>query len=69
MREVESVTLLSVVGLFGPFTSFQRKTFLSKFRMDLEVTESWWVLARNDRVVVGFGKAPAHNHHSAMSSY
>lgn len=56
LREVESVTLLSVVWLFGTFTSFQRKTFLSKFRMDLEVTEACWVFARNDRVAVGFWK-------------
>lgn len=69
MREVESVTLLSVVWLFGTFISFQRKTFLSKFRMDLEVTKAWWVLAGNDRVAVGFGKAPVHDHHSEMSSY
>lgn len=67
LREVESVTLFSVIRLlFGTFISFQRKTFLSKFRMDLEVTEAWWVLAGNDRVAVGFGKAPAHDHHSEI---
>lgn len=53
--------------MFPTCTSFQRKTFLSNFRTDLEVMEAW-VPVRNERVGVGFGKALPHSHHWKMSS-